>query len=178
MTAQESLSEAERVYIGMGSNAGDRLTNLREATRRLSDTHAVRLCEVSGVYETEAHVLPGQEVQPDHFNAVVLIKTTLAPGRLLDKLKELEQIAGRDPAGARWAPRPLDLDILVFGNRILSTDDLEIPHPRIAERRFVLEPFCDLAPDLTLPNTTQTIRHRLAACADTARVVRTDHILA
>lgn len=177
MNGKEPSGGPERVYIGLGSNVGDRIANLKEAIRRLTVTESIDVRDVSNVYETEAHLLPGQPSQPDHLNAVVSIDTALSPFQLLEKIKEIEGAAGRDHSAKRWLPRALDLDILVFGNRILSTENLEIPHPRIAERRFVLEPFCDLTPNLVISGTSQTIRRLLSECADTLRVVRTDHTL-
>lgn len=161
-------------YVGLGANAGDRAAALRAALAALGAADGLRVAAVSPVYETEAHRLPGQGPQPDHLNAVAEVRTTRAPDALLGVFHALERLAGRDPAASPWSPRPLDLDLLLYGDRVLETPALTLPHPRLAERRFVLQPLADLAPDLAVPGTGHTVADLLAACPDGARVEPTD----
>src|SRR5690606_16458952 len=107
-------------YVGLGANAGDRAAALRAAVAALDATEGVRVERVSPVYETEAHRLPGQPPQPDHLNAVARLRTDLAPDVLLDVFRTLEKVAGRDPEAPRWSPRPLDLDLLLYGDLVLD----------------------------------------------------------
>jgi 2-amino-4-hydroxy-6-hydroxymethyldihydropteridine diphosphokinase len=160
-------------YVGLGANLGDRLAALRAAARRLDDLLGVAVEAASPVYETEAHVLPGQAPQADHLNAVLRLRTRLAPLDLLDALHAVERAAGRDPRAARWAPRPLDLDLLLYGDLARTAPRLTLPHPRLAERRFVLAPLADLAPTLVLPGGAATLADLLDATPDRARVERT-----
>ena len=163
-------------FVGLGSNAGDRLAHLRRALEALEVTEGVEVEAVSPVYETEAHTLPGQPPQPDHLNAVVRLRTPLAPEALLERLHALEREAGRTP-GPRWGPRPLDLDLLLYGELVIETPTLSLPHPRMAARRYVLQPLADLAPDLVVPGMEATVADLLARCADAARVEPTPHRL-
>ncbi len=146
------------VYLGLGANVGNRLANLRLALARMR-TFA-RLEAVSRLYETEP-AGPGE--QPRFLNAACRVATGLEPAALLRFLKSLEAEIGRRPGGPLWGPRPIDLDILLYGERVVETDDLRIPHPRLAERAFVLVPLCDLAPDLSHPLLGKTMRELLDA---------------
>lgn len=164
-------------YVGLGSNVGDRLEALRAAVRALAATDHVDVVAVSAVYETEALVLPGAPAQPDHLNAVVALRTTLGPRPLLRRLHAVEQAAGRDREAPRWAPRRLDLDLLLWGDAEVRSDGLVVPHPRLAERRFVLQPLADLAAGHVVPGLGVAVGDLLAAAADGARVERTAHAL-
>jgi 2-amino-4-hydroxy-6-hydroxymethyldihydropteridine diphosphokinase len=164
-------------YVGVGANEGDRAAALRTAVAALDATEGIRVERVSPVYEAEAHRRPGQPTQPDHLNAVLRLRTTLVPDALLDVFHALEQTAGRDPSAARWGPRPLDLDLLLYGDHVMETPALTLPHPRLAGRRFVLRPLADLAPDLVIPGLGATVADLLAACPDAARVEATDLLL-
>jgi len=146
------------VYLGLGANVGDRLGNLRTALARLQTL--ARLEEVSSLYETEPQ---GVSEQPPFLNAVCRITTGLEPEGLLRFLKNLEQEIGRRPGGQRWGPRPIDLDILLYGERVVDTPELQIPHPRLAERAFVLVPLCELAPELRHPLLGKTMKELLAS---------------
>jgi len=133
-----------RATVALGSNLGDRLRQLRagvEGLRRLGDVLAV-----SGLYETEP---VGGPTQSRYLNAVVLIDTDLDPEELLDALLAIEGSSERT-RDIRWGPRTLDLDLITFGNRRISLPHLEVPHPRAHERRFVLAPLLEVAPDVTL----------------------------
>ncbi len=133
------------VYIALGSNQGDRWRQLREAVRRIADGLAVE--RLSQVYETEPAYVSDQ---PRYLNMALRGRTRLDPRGLLDFLKGIERDMGRAP-GMRWGPRPIDLDILLFGDRLVALPDLHIPHIRLQERPFVLRPLADLAPDLIPP---------------------------
>lgn len=165
---------AADAFVGLGANVGDRLGALRSAVRALTSLPSTEAVSVSPVYETEAHVLPGQPPQPDHLNAVVRLRTALRPHALLDRLHAIEAAAGRDPAAPRWSPRPLDLDLLLFGGAHLDADGLRVPHPRLAQRRFVLRPLADLAPDLAVPGLGATVADLLVTTPDRAEVRLTD----
>ena len=124
--------------IALGSNLGDRAGNLRAALR-LMEERGVAVGRRSSVWETA----PVPEDQPAYLNAVARIETSLGPGELLATLKEIEHELGRRP-GRRWGPRPIDLDILFHGEERVATQELEVPHPRIAERAFVLAPLAEV----------------------------------
>lgn len=128
------------VVLALGSNLGDRLANLRAAVEALKRS-GIEVDAVSSVWETEP-VPPGQ---PTFLNAVVRGRCTLDPRRLLAVAKEIERELGREP-GPRWGPRVIDIDILFYGSERLSEPDLEIPHPRITERPFVLLPLAEVWP--------------------------------
>jgi 2-amino-4-hydroxy-6-hydroxymethyldihydropteridine diphosphokinase len=147
-------------YLSVGSNLGDREANLRAAAERLD---ARRL---SPVYETEPVDLKDQ---PWFLNQVVEIETELMPRQLLALSQRIERELGRVRTVSK-GPRTIDVDILLFGAVVMHTRELEIPHPRFAERRFVLVPLADLAPGLRHPVTGQSVRAMLAALADTVEV--------
>ena len=146
------------VYIGLGSNVGDREAELRRALR-LMESPDLRIKRVSSVYET---VPMYKEDQGKFLNAVVEAKTTLFPMRLLLRLQNIERTMGRRRT-VRNAPRNIDIDVLLFGTHTVETSSLTIPHPGVVERRFVLEPLAELAPDLRHPITKQTISELLLA---------------
>ncbi|MHB8330294.1 MAG: 2-amino-4-hydroxy-6-hydroxymethyldihydropteridine diphosphokinase [Acidimicrobiales bacterium] len=129
-----------RAFLGLGSNEGDRLGNLRRAVAQVPDRVAV-----SSVYETEP--VGGPKGQGPYLNLVVELETDLAPRALLELARRLEAAAGRVRT-VRHGPRPLDVDILLVGDLVVDEVDLVVPHPRMWERRFVLVPLSDLAPEL------------------------------
>lgn len=160
-------------YLGLGSNLGDRWVHLQAAVEGLHADRRVEVTAVSPVYETEAHTKTSTEKQPRFLNAVVEITVTASPEDLLQTAKRLERAEGRTLGGERWAPRPLDVDLLVVGNVTCSTDELTLPHPRIAERRFVLRPWADLAPNLVVPSPFEASVHdMLYACGDVGSIRR------
>jgi 2-amino-4-hydroxy-6-hydroxymethyldihydropteridine diphosphokinase len=166
-------------YIGLGANLGDRPAALRDAVARLGGTPGITVRRVSPVYETAAHTREPGEVQPPYLNAVAEVRTDLAPEALLAACLDIERQAGRDRRQARpWAPRPLDLDLLVYGRLSCATDVLVVPHPRLAERRFVLQPLADLDPDLHVPPPFDATAGVLLACSPDPDVpVRTGLLL-
>lgn len=129
-----------RAFLGLGSNLGDRAGHLRRAVSGLPDVVAV-----SPLYETEP--VGGPAGQGPYLNLVVELDTELSPRRLLERGQALEQAAGRVRT-ERWGPRPLDVDVLLVGSDSVDEPDLVVPHPRLWERRFVLAPLADLAPEL------------------------------
>jgi 2-amino-4-hydroxy-6-hydroxymethyldihydropteridine diphosphokinase len=143
-------------YLGLGSNEGDRLANLRAARDALR-RHRIEVLASSSVYETA----PQGEVtdQPDFLNACVRIRTGLEPEELLDTCKAVERELGRAPGSVRHGPRPIDVDVLLLGDLERRGDRLTLPHAEVTSRRFVLEPLLELDPDLELPDGT-----RLAEC--------------
>jgi 2-amino-4-hydroxy-6-hydroxymethyldihydropteridine diphosphokinase len=154
------------VYLGLGSNVGDREASLRTALQRL-ESPDLRICRVSSIYETAAMDCRNQ---PDFLNCVAEGETELLPMRLLQRVQRIEREMGRIRNIAK-GPRNIDIDILLYGNAVIRTAKLEVPHPRMVERRFVLEPLCELAPDARHPVSRQTFRELLAA-APQERVVR------
>jgi 2-amino-4-hydroxy-6-hydroxymethyldihydropteridine diphosphokinase len=139
------------VYLGLGSNMGDREANMRAALTALS--RKVRITAVSSLYETEP-VGPPQEM---YYNAAAAIDTDMAPAELLAILWNIERDLGREPMRQRNAPRPIDLDILLYGALKLNSSRLMLPHPRLAERAFVLRPLTEIAGDVRHPTLEQTI---------------------
>ncbi len=147
------------VYLGLGANVGEPRRQLAGAVRSLRAHPLIRVLAVSSLYRSAA---AGNERQPDFTNAVVAIETDLGARALLDWLKMLEQRAGRRP-GPRHGPRPLDLDVLVYGNQSLSAPGLQVPHPRLTERTFVLAPLAEIAPRARVPGTGRTAAELAAA---------------
>jgi 2-amino-4-hydroxy-6-hydroxymethyldihydropteridine diphosphokinase len=144
-------------YVGLGSNLGDRRSNLENAVERLGSPE-LRVPRQSSIYETEPRDVADQ---PWFLNQVIEVETTLFPRQLLRRLQKIELDLGRRPTVPK-GPRLIDLDILLYASAKISTPGLEIPHPRLAERRFVLEPLAELAPDLRHPLTGHTIKEMLA----------------
>jgi 2-amino-4-hydroxy-6-hydroxymethyldihydropteridine diphosphokinase len=127
---------------------------------------------VSPVYETEAHTR-GEETQPAFLNAVLGLTGPVTPEGLLQHAQTLEGDRGRERGGRRWAPRPLDIDVLAVGQQTRVLDTLTVPHPRLAERRFVLRPWADIAPNFAVPPPFDaSVQTLLARCPDASRVER------
>lgn len=156
-------------YIGLGSNLGDRELKLLMAVAELGKLPGSRVTGVSHFYETEP---VGGPPQDNFYNAVVRLATTLEPLALLDQLKRIEvEVFHRKPSG-HWGPRSMDLDILLYGELILDGERLTIPHPRLAERRFALQPLADLDPSLIHPSLGRSIAELLASLSSAEKVVR------
>ena len=140
------MSTATRAFIGLGSNLDDPCAQLERALAALSTMPGVVLRDVSSYYRTAPW---GETQQPEFLNAVALIDTTLTPEALLDELRRIEAAAGRRRE-RRWGPRTLDMDLLIHGDATRDTAQLQLPHPRMHERAFVLVPLAELAPELSL----------------------------
>jgi len=151
------------VYIGLGSNLGDRAENLRAARERLEES-GLRIRRASSLYETEPREMLEQ---PWFLNQVIEAETTLFPRQLLARLLRIEREMGR-LRNAPNSPRTIDLDVLLFGNTVVHAPGLEIPHPRMTDRRFVLDPLSEIAPDLRIPRGRRTVRELLAGVMDQA----------
>ena len=137
-----------QAFIGVGSNVGDRSAFCRRAVDELRAAEGIEVTAVSSLYETTP---VGGPPQRSFINMVVRVETTLDPRGLLEQCQKVEQRIGREPSTLRWGPRVVDLDILTFGDEKVNEADLEIPHPRMRERRFVLVPLLEIAPDATDP---------------------------
>jgi 2-amino-4-hydroxy-6-hydroxymethyldihydropteridine diphosphokinase len=145
------------VYLGLGSNLGDRKTNLEKALQLLGERLTIR--QVSSLYQTEP---VGHKEQPMFLNAVCRAETDLGPLQLLSLIKGIETALGRVPSFAD-GPRSIDVDILLYGGLSMETADLTIPHPRMAERAFVLIPLLELTPELVHPVSGESVKDLAAA---------------
>jgi len=140
-------------YLGLGSNLGNREANLRQAVAQLAPTRVSSIYETAPMYVTD---------QPAFLNMVVELETALSPLDLLRFALDIEQQMGRQRTVAK-GPRTIDIDVLLYGGLVMNTDELTLPHPGMAERRFVLEPLLELAPELTMPDSGKPIADLLGA---------------
>ena len=138
-------------YIGMGSNLNDPLRQLSLAADALQALPSSQVLAISSCYRSSALTVPGAEAVPDYFNAVVAIETELNAMSLLEACQAIELAQGRVRDGARWQARTLDLDILLYGNEVLDSPRLTIPHPEMTQRDFVLVPLVEIAPAIAIP---------------------------
>ena len=146
------------VFIAIGSNLGDKHQNCLDGISRLREVPGVSVTDVSPFYRTA----PVDYTDQDWFvNAALRIVTELAPESLLKVLKTIEKELGREEGGIRFGPRPLDMDIIFYGDHSFHSELLEIPHPRMHKRRFVLQPICDIEPATIHPVFKQTVRRLL-----------------
>ena len=143
----EANQPRETVFIGLGSNQQQPLQQLQSALARMALVPDVDLVDLSSYYQTPP---VGPQDQPDYVNAVACLETALEPTQLLDQLQKIEHAQGR-VRDQRWGPRTLDLDILLFGDRIIADERLTVPHPEMHKRCFVLVPLAELQPDITIP---------------------------
>ena len=149
-TLPGEMRPIRRAVLALGSNLGERLASLQGAVNAIADTPDVWVTGVSPVYETEPVDSPSDA--KNYLNAIVLIDTTLAANRLMDRALAIEDAFGRERGEEANAPRTLDVDLIVVGDRRANDDFLTLPHPRAGERAFVLQPWFDLEPDATVPD--------------------------
>jgi 2-amino-4-hydroxy-6-hydroxymethyldihydropteridine diphosphokinase len=141
-------------FLGLGSNVGDRKLALRSALAKIGKTPHIELIRASTILENPA--VGGPPDSPPFLNAAAEIRTTLGSHALLHALLGIERSMGRSRR-EKWAPRTIDIDILLYGDQIISSDELVVPHPLMHERRFVLQPLAEIAPDLLHPTLQMTI---------------------
>jgi 2-amino-4-hydroxy-6-hydroxymethyldihydropteridine diphosphokinase len=148
----------KNVFIALGSNLGDRLEHLRAGMAMLEQHPNIQVLATSRIIETEPFGVSSQ--QNAYLNAAAELETTLTASELLAVMLEIEKSQGRERK-ERWGERTLDLDILIYGTEMIAEPNLEIPHPRMLERAFVLTPMLDIAPNLEIPGTQVTMRQAL-----------------
>ncbi len=153
----------EIVYLSLGSNLGDREKNLEKATQRLDDMMGMKLLAESSIYNSIPIRCPAGT--PDFLNKIVKMDCTLKPVQLLDNTERMEIVLGRTEKGF-FSDRVIDIDILIFGDRIFKNERLEIPHPRMGERAFVLIPLCEMDPDIVDPLTGASFADMLKKAGD------------
>jgi 2-amino-4-hydroxy-6-hydroxymethyldihydropteridine diphosphokinase len=149
-----SPNKKSKAYIGLGSNLGNRLGNIRFALAAMGQMPGSSVLRMSAVYETEP---VGTAGQPKFLNAAVELETSLEPSLLLNSLQRIEHHMGR-VRQVKWEPRVIDLDILYYGSLVIDTPELKVPHPEAKDRGFVLVPLCDLDPELVDPVIRQPVK--------------------
>ena len=159
------------VFIGLGSNVGDRFKHLVEAAREIKKLPGVKYIWSSSVYDTDAW---GNADQARFLNAVLEVETSLAPGELLPKLKEIEVRLGRTSAD-HWGPREIDCDILLYDGLVQKDDVVQVPHVELEQRRFALVPLREIAPELVHPVSGMTMEQLAASCSDRGKVLMTSY---
>ena len=147
--------------FSLGSNLGDRMGHLREAVNRLAATPGAELRACSPVYETEPVGVKPEHAHLKYLNAVVIIASPLSAAEWLRRIAEIEGALGRVRTDDRYAPRTLDIDLIYHGAEMLCSRGVTVPHPRWAEREFVVRPLADVRPDLVLPGAGRTVREIL-----------------
>jgi len=159
---------AHHVYVGIGSNLGDRKANTLEAVDRVSKLNRTRVVRASSLYESE----PFGDAKTWFVNSVIEIETEFLPDELLKKLKAIEKAMGRKRVkGKRWGSRVIDLDILLCDQEVVETRSLKVPHPEMHRRRFVLLPLAELAPHVVHPQLGHSVSALLATVKDDKRVM-------
>ena len=156
-----------RVYIGLGSNLGDRKANLREAEERLRELPTTRVVKASSLYESEPH----GNAKTWFINSVLELETELEPEELLKRTRAIETTMGRKRVkGKRWGSRIIDIDLLLMDNQTVNKRTLKIPHPEMHKRRFVLMPLAELAPHVTHPHLGVSMSELLGGLKDPKKV--------
>ena len=157
------MAEDYRIFLGIGSNIDDRYQNLKNGIKMLNENPHIWIINESHVYQSPAMYYLDQE---DFYNMVIEIETNLNPLELLEEVKTIEMRKGRDLKLKKNMPRTLDMDILAVGNLLIRSNLLEIPHPKIFERKFVLKPWHDIAPEFMVPNVDKKIAELLEITED------------
>jgi 2-amino-4-hydroxy-6-hydroxymethyldihydropteridine diphosphokinase len=166
VASNQQPASDERVFIALGSNLGDRAAWLQKAREKLFGPPTVKLVQASSIYETAP---VGKTEQPPFLNQVIEVRTTLTPEDLLSALLQVERELGR-VRGERWGPRIIDLDLLAFGRRASRSRQLILPHPELHRRRFVLQPWAEIAPEYHVQGFSATVTELLHRCNDDSRV--------
>jgi 2-amino-4-hydroxy-6-hydroxymethyldihydropteridine diphosphokinase len=161
------------VFLGLGSNVGDRQKFLNRAVAELKRIADTKLVCGSSIYEADAF---GKTDQPKFLNAAIEVETTLTPPALFNEVKNIEQRLGRTST-VKWGPREIDIDLLVYDGLVHHDDLVKVPHEGLEKRKFVLVPLRELAPDLVHPINGMTISELAQACRDNSRVVQTSYKL-
>jgi 2-amino-4-hydroxy-6-hydroxymethyldihydropteridine diphosphokinase len=157
-----------KVYLGLGTNLGDRELNLKKAIDKVEELIG-SVVHISSIYETEP---VGFKSKDKFLNMVAEVNTSLEPSLVMDMILKGEALLGRVRRGNKYTSRVIDLDILLFGDRIIKNDSLSVPHPKMHERRFVLVPLCEIAPDLVHPVLKKSIKTLLVECQDKSSVIK------
>lgn len=164
-------SSTSTAFLSIGSNQGQRRVHLQAAVTGLLKSGDVHDTTVSPVYEAEAHTLRPDAQSPSFLNAVIRVETACSPEGLLRLGQDLERTEGRRRDAQRWAPRPLDVDLLAYDGVVRNEEHLTLPHPRLADRRFVLRPWADIAPNFVVPAPFgESVQVLLDQCADTTAI--------
>jgi dihydroneopterin aldolase/2-amino-4-hydroxy-6-hydroxymethyldihydropteridine diphosphokinase len=154
------------VFLGIGANLGNRENNLKEAVARVEE-YIGKVTAFSSIYETEAW---GFQTEDEFLNMVLKVETKLKPSGLLGRILMIESLLGRIRITKQYSSRVIDIDILFYGNKKINDVELIIPHPRLHERKFILVPLCEIAPDLIHPVMNKSIAALLKSCKDESKV--------
>ena len=155
------------VFLGLGSNVGDKEKHLAQACDKISTIEGSSIIHVSSVYESEPW---GRKDQEPFLNQVIEIKTNLKPGTFFTVCQKIEKSMGRE-LSLRWGPRIIDIDLLLYHHRIIDDKGLQVPHPRLTQRRFVLVPLVEIAPHVIIPGIGKNTLEILRACEDSGKVI-------
>ncbi len=154
------------VFLGLGSNIENREEHLKKALTAIGKLDRNTILKVSSIYETEPW---GNKNQAMFLNQVVAVETKLGPQEFLNACKKIEKTLGRTEK-EHWGPRAIDIDILLYGDKIINEDTIRVPHPMIYKRRFVLIPLAEIAPMISIPGLGKTVREALSECSDSGDV--------
>ena len=161
------MAEDSRIFLGLGSNIEDRYFYLKKGVRLLNEHAHIWVIDQSHIYQSVSMYNKNQQ---DFYNMVIEIETNLSPIQLLDEVKRIEILSGRNPKDEKNMPRTLDVDILAVGNLIIRSKLLEIPHPKVLERKFVLKPWNDIAPEFLVPNMDKNVAELLMITGDKSSI--------